>query len=1192
MIPKNLNHLIYLMKLSIGQLLLIALFCNLTFATDLKAQADNVFDVELELNVQNQSILKVFEEIESLTAFRFAVNKQILRGKPNVTIDELFLGKVLASISDQARLNFRQVNDVIAVTEAKGKETSPVEVPIYDKSLQGKVIDSATGDPLIGATVRVKGTSIGAITEVDGTFSLSVPDDADTLIISYIGFLSQEAAIGNLISFNISLDPDITSLNEVVVVGYGTRRKENLTGSVGQVGVDELGVRPNASVVATIQGTLPGLNIQTNNGDPRENAEINVRGFNSINGGSALVLIDGIEGNINLLNPSDIESVTVLKDAGSAAIYGARGAFGVVLVTTKKGREGKARIEFSSVIGVTSPAARTDYITDPVLYGRTIDAAQGGFNGSTLTGYTNDEDWNRLQRVANGEVAPWRELQANGTFKYYYNTDWYDYLFDERVFSNIYNLSVSGGSEKLKTYLSGRYFTTETINNIQDEDVKRYNLKSNIVFQANDWLEISNDIQYNGGDQNEFGGRARGWGQPWTHANNSLFAFQPTEIDGIPFDFVGQSTHASVEAGQTFREYEYDQFVNQIAAKAAPLEGLEINANYSFRFTDESFQQRLNRFDYLTGPSAELNTVGINRFTETEVESWYQAFNFYTSYAKLISDKHNFRLLAGYNYEDFNEDNITAEVGELFDPNFSSLNLGTELLRTLGGNSQWALQGVFGRFNYDFDRKYLLEVNARYDGSSRFPSETRYGFFPSVSLGWAASRENFWEPLQTTFSNFKVRASIGELGNQNIPLNTFSQLLSRGLTGWLEQGTQLNEVSAPSPLPANITWERIVTSNLGFDLGFFKNKLNFSLDMFRKDIKDMYLPGEPLPAVFGANEPRENNADLEVNGFEVSVGYQNSFKVMDSPLNFKVSANISDFTGRITKFSNPNGVLSSFYEGQELGEIWGYRVDGQFQSDDEAAAYQASFENPSANLGQVYNFAVNIAQNSDWQGLRAGDLRYLDLDGDGEISAGENTLQDPGDLQVIGNSMPNLPFGFTIGADWKGFDVFVQGTGVVSQDWYPRGRLFWGTYERPYVAFIRKDLVSQAWSPENPNGRFPQIERGYTGLSSNRQLSALNDHFLTNIGYMRFKNITLGYTLPQKITERIGVDRFRVYVSGENLFTINFGGLTRYLDPEQAGSGISFSDPNATFTNIGRDRDRVEDYPLGRTFFLGVQITL
>ncbi|HEU4609918.1 MAG TPA: SusC/RagA family TonB-linked outer membrane protein, partial [Chitinophagaceae bacterium] len=548
---------------------------------------------------------------------------------------------------------------------------------------------------------------------------------------------------------------------------------------------------------------------------------------------------------------------------------------------------------------------------------------------------------------------------------------------------------------------------------------------------------------------------------------------------------------------------------------------------------------------------------------------------------------HHFKIMLGMNNEDYESDNLVAEQGDLLFNDLANLNLGTNLLRADGSASNWAIAGYFGRFNYDFKNKYLLEVNARYDGSSRFPKESRWGLFPSVSAGWYLSRENFWEPIKNVVSSFKLRASYGKLGNQNIGLYTFSQILGLGQTTWLENGARLNYAGLPAPLPSAVSWESTRTIDFGVDMAFFNNRLTASFDWYEKNTSDMYLPGEPLPAVFGAAEPKENIASLRNRGFEFSVGYTNQFILGGSPLHFKATASVYNFEGVITKYPNPNGLMSTYWEGQKLGQIWGYHIDGQFQSDKEASDYQNTFANPSANLGKVYKFEMNTVQNTEWKGLKAGDIKYVDLDGDGSIDKGEYTLADHGDLQPIGNAMPQFPFGFSLSADWKGFDLSIAGAGIAHQDWYPTGDIFWGPYERPYLSFIRKDLPGNAWSPEHPEHTYPQIYRGYVSLGAERSLGEVNDYYLTNVGYLRIRNLTLGYTLPASLTKRIKVQNLRFYVSGENILTWRFGKLTRYIDPEQAGSGINYNNPGDAV-----DRARLEDYPIGKTFSAGLSLTL
>ena len=1008
---------------------------------------------------------------------------------------------------------------------------------------------------------------------------------------SIVGYKKKSIKLGNNTHVNVVMEIESTMGNDVVVVGYGTKKRANLTGAVDQISGDDIGLRPAPSIIGSLQGLLPGLNILSNSGNPGENPEINIRGFNSINGGAPLILIDGIQGDLDRVNPLDVESVTVLKDAASAAIYGARGAFGVILITTKKGKAGKVVVNYTDNFGMTTPIVRTDYITDPYVYGKTVDAALSGYNGTIYTGYT-DEDYAKEQQVANGTLAPFREKQANGTYKFFDKTNWYDLIFRKWQPSQTHNISLSGGNDKIQAYLSARSYNIGTIQNQVDASLKKYNIKGNLNFNVNKWLDISENMQVSTASQIEYAGSRTGYSSTGLYNGNTyyfLYPFMPSEIDGIPYDYNGYGEVAALAKRDNYNKRYSEQFVNTLSAIITPLKDLVINVDYSNTINHITNTIRENPITYLTSLKAQLSTVGINSLTELRNRNYYNALNVYGTYSKsLFNNAHHVKLLLGYNQEDYNADNVAAKQGNLLVSNLSSLNLGTNLIQATGSGSIWALKGYFGRFNYDFKDKYLLEVDARYDGSSRFPSVSRYGFFPSVSGGWFVSKENFFKPLEKVVSSLKLRSSYGQLGNQNIDLYSFSEILSTGQTGWIVNGSKLNYVSAPPPLPSVVSWENSKTIDFGTDLGFLGNKITASFDWYQKDISGMYVPGQPLPAVFGAPEPKENIASLRDRGFEFTLSYNAAFNVNKSPLHLKATLNLYNFTGIITKYPNPNGLMSSFYEGQKLGEIYGYHIDGQFQSDEEAQGYQNQFANPSADLGQVYKYVVNVVQNSQWKGLRAGDIKYVDVNGDGAINKGNNTLDDHGDLVDIGNSMPKFPFGFNLSATWKNFDLMVAGTGVVHQDWYPTGDIYWGSYERPYLSFIRKDLITNAWSADNPNNTYPQINRGYISLGALRSLGEVNDYYLTNVGYLRFKNVTLGYTLPEKLTKRINIQRLRLYLSGENILTFSFGHLTKYIDPETAGSGISYSNPG----NASNQARAGESYPLGKTYSVGLNLIL
>ncbi|MEL7833826.1 SusC/RagA family TonB-linked outer membrane protein [Fodinibius sp. Rm-B-1B1-1] len=1068
---------------------------------------------------------------------------------------------------------------------------------IYGQEVSGIVTDE-TDSLLPGVNIMVKGTGVGTSSDTEGVYSLAVPSMQDTLVFSFIGYKTQEVPIDGRSEIDVQMQLETVTGEEVVVVGYGTQRKENIVGAVGEAEVKDISTRPSADIASSLQGAVPGLNVRSSSGgDPSETPEINIRGFNSINGGDPLVLVDGIKEDLANVNPNDIESVTVLKDAQAAAIYGARGSFGVVLVTTKTGRKGEFEVEYSNNVGFTTNTARTDFVTDPYTYAQWADGAIGSYHSGCYVCYEG-EDWEIARQVGNGEREPFYEEQPDGTYKFYENNDYYDILFKDKRSHVMHNISVSGGSDKLQGVISGRIYEREKIQNIQDAEMKRYNLKLNLVATPYDWLELSAVSKFSSRFDEQYAGTKNGWGGAFGVSKwRDLFPNYPAFVDGEGVS-VGRTRNGYVgrlgalKEGAAHRQWQYENQTNTLKAIVNPIEELELNMDYSYNIerTDRTFSY--TPFSYLSGNELELvEDAGLNRHNEYRWKDYYKALNIYGTYTEDVADKHNVKLMLGFNQEVFDRDRVGARIEELLTKNKANISFGTEMLDMSGSTLEWALQGYFGRFNYNYDDKYLLEVNARYDGSSRFPKDNRWGFFPSVGVGWQVDNEAFWtSSLEEVVSSMKLRASYGKLGNQNVGVNTFRQLIGMGKKSWLVNGQEVNYASAPEPLPANIGWENITSTNIGVDIGFFEDKLTTSLDLYERNTSDMYLPGQPLPAVFGASEPRRNYASMRNRGFELTVGYNDQFDVMGDALSFNIQANVSNNKGVITKFDNPNGLLSTFFEGQELGEIWGYRIDGQFQSDEEAAAFQNKYG--TENLVEVYRGILDYGSNSDWNYLRGGDLKYVDVDGDGEINNGNNTLEDPGDLERIGNAMPQFPFGFNISAGWKNIDLSVIGQGVAKQHWYPSGPLYWATFHRPYVSFIRKDILDKVWDPEHPNDPdriYPQRQRAYNALSSGRMSANVNDHYLTNIGYLRIKNLTVGYTLPSTLTEKVDLKKVRIFFSGENLFTWRFGGLTEYLDPEEVGAHVSYSNPNGVSAKPARD---TQLYPMGKTYSAGVEISL
>ncbi|QKJ33045.1 TonB-dependent receptor [Mucilaginibacter mali] len=1153
------------------------------------------FGQRITLNENNVSLKRVIQDIEHQSGYVFFYDSKDVKQKVNVHISDASIEDVLAECLKNLPLSYK-IADKTILLQQKNLPTAIAEAPPVPITVKGKITDNK-GVPLIGATVSAKKANKAVVADVNGMFEIKDINSDEILIFSYTGYVTKQIPANDPGIANVVLEEDVKAMNEVVVVGYGTQKKENLTGAVSQISSTDIGYHATPNIANSLQGLLPGLNIQANTGNPGDKPDINIRGFNSVNGGSPLILIDGIQGDIDRVNPLDVETVSVLKDAASAAIYGARGSFGVILITTKKGKAGNTVVNYTNNIGRTTPIVRTDYISDPYEYGKIVDAFLSGYNGTTYTNYT-DADYAKERQVADGTLAPFNEKQADGTYKFFGKTNWYDLLFRKWAPSQTHNLSISGGNDKLQGYLSGRSYNTGTIQAGVDASLIKYNIKGNLNFKANKWLDISDNIQVSTADMTEYGGSKAGYVTNGSGIYNGntyyfLFPFMPSSIDGVPYDYNGYGEIAALGDKSSFQKTYSEQFVNTLSARLHPVKDLVVNIDYANTVNHVAVTTRENPITYLTTLKANLQTVGLNTLTEARNRNYYNALNVYGTYNKnLFNDTHHFKLLLGYNQEDFSSDNISAQQGNLLVSNLSSLNLGTNLIAANGSGSLWAIRGYFGRLNYDYKNKYLLEVNGRYDGSSRFPVTSRYGFFPSVSAGWYLSREDFFKPLEKTISSLKLRSSYGQLGNQNIDLYTFSQILSTGQTIWASNAVRFNYVGAPAPLPSVVTWENSKTIDVGADLGLFNDKFNVSFDWYEKNVSGMYVPGQPLPSVFGAPEPRENIASLRDRGFELQVSYNAGFDIAGSPFRLKSTISLYNFTGVITKYPNASGLMSAFYEGQKLGDIYGYHIDGQFQSDAEAAAYQAKFVNPATSLGQVYNYEINIVQNAQWKGLHAGDIKYVDVNGDGAINKGKNTLADHGDLVKIGNTMPKFPFGFNFAADWKNFDLMVAGTGVMHQDWYPTGDIYWGPYERPYLSFIRKDLIQNAWTPETPTNTYPQAVRGYASLGALRSLGEINDYYLTNVGYLRVKNLTLGYTLPVKLTQKVGIQKLRFYVSGENLFTWSFGHLTKYIDPETAGSGIDYSTPMNVSTSSSSIARAGESYPLGKVYSLGLSITL
>lgn len=1069
---------------------------------------------------------------------------------------------------------------------------SSMVLSAQNRSISGKVFDT-NEEPLIGVTVTIENTTIGAITDIDGAFTLQVPEGKVVLNVSYVGFVPQKVMVASGQSnVTVRLSEDAVLLNEVVVVGYGKQKKVNLTGAVASVGGEELENRVTKSLSSMLQGTVAGLNVTTSSGVPGSSASINVRGITSIHESEPLVLIDGAVGDIDRVNPNDVESISVIKDASAAAIYGARAAFGVILVTTKSGaaKDGKATVRYSGRFGWQAPTTSTDYETTGYWSVYTINQFWQANSGTLYVDYT-DQDmqelWNRVNDKTEHPDRPWVvEDVRNGRnqWVYYGNYDWWHSLYRDNRPMQQHNVSISGGKDDVKYFVSGSYDKQTGILRENPDIYRKYNLRSKIDFRINEWLTMSNNTSFYS-SQYSYLGDGDVENTLAYSARHALACFPQKNPDGswlysTPYlnykvangrhILLGENSHRNVERST--------DFTNTTRLVYAPIRELSFTGDFTYRQYQSRNTSRSNVMYYREYPDGELLSyatgAGANRLDEAVNTNQYYSTNIFGTYDDTFNQAHHLSVVGGMNYEAWKNKNISAYGENLVSTDLDDLDLvgqnaeGATITGVGGGQNEYALLGIFGRINYDYKSRYLFEVSGRYDGTSRFASGSRWGFFPSASAGWRISEESFFQPVRQWIDNLKVRGSFGSLGNQNISsYYSFARLISISSLGYtFGEGSVLPKYSSLSaPIASGMTWETAQQWDFGFDLTMLGNRLNLTVDGYIRDTKDMLTDGVDLPGVYGADLPDMNAADLRTKGYEITLNWRDRLTLGNKPFEYSVGLNLSDYKSVITKYDNENKTFAKdYYEGMEIGEIWGYVTDGLFQTDEEAKAYAEKV---------VLSYVLK-GQTGGWQ---AGDVKFVDLDGDGKVGIGSNNVDNPGDRKILGNSLPSFSYGISASAQWNGFDVsaFFQGTG--NHYWYPAGQSmpFWGPYSYPYLSFLQKDFLADVWTAENTDAYFP---RAMAYSASGGVLSNVNDRYLQNLRYLRFKNLTVGYTLPQSWTGKARIESVRIYFTGENLcYWSPLKKHSRYVDPEAA---IDRSD---AYNNAY--------YPWQKSFLFGIDVT-
>lgn len=1034
------------------------------------------------------------------------------------------------------------------------------------------VVNDAMG-PVIGASIVEKGnTGNGTITDIDGNFSLNVSSNS-TLIVSFVGYKAQEIPVAGKTFFTIDLKEDNEMLEEVVVVGFATQKKVNLTGSVGTATAKDIEARPVANAVQALQGVIPGLNISNsgNGGELNATKSIDVRGTgtvgkdasgNAFSSGSPLILIDGMEGDLNSINPQDIESISVLKDAAASSIYGSRAPFGVVLVTTKSGKSGRAQINYNMNMRYSTPIKMPDMANSYEFVNLFDDAEYNGsgkhlytdeyrqFVYDFMTGKSDDYIW------GNGSGGKWNyDYSAN-------NVNWLKEYYRNTAPSQEHNVSVSGGSDKMTYYLSANYMTQEGFMRYGTEDYDRYTITAKISAQLTKALKVDYSNRWVRTD----------YERP-TYMNDDFYNHilrraRPVRAVYDPNGYLmSDINYIGVMRDGGRHNEQKDAMAQQLKITVTPLKNWNIIGEMNIK-TDNNWnhwEQFVVYSHYKDNPEntyTALTSANKDQVSEYSLKTTYLNPTVYSNYNFSLKEKHNFTILGGFQAEIMKYRDMEGARTGLVTTDLPVLNLTTDAdSYTLKGlYKNWKNAGFFGRINYDYNGKYLVEGNLRYDGSSRFRRGNRWILTPSFSLGWNVARENFWEKLADVVEVFKLRVSYGELANQNTT-SWYPTYQTLGVTTnggkWLQNGALTSVASVPGLISTSLSWEKIKNTNIGFDFGALNNRLTGSFDYFWRKTKNMVGPGVELPAILGATVPSTNNTDLTTFGWELSIGWRDKV----GELGYGVKLNISDNQTRIDKYPNPTNSLSKYMAGELTGDIYGYTTIGIAKTQEEMDAHIASL--PKG--GQT-------AIGSKWE---AGDIMYADINGDGKIDNGSNTLDNMGDLKKIGNNTPRFRTGITLDAQWKGFDFSMFWQGVLKRDFDPgeNSMVFWGTTgSGQWWSTSFKDHMDYFRAEDTASPLGANVNAYYPRPLFNNKNHKTQTAYLQNAAYMRLKNLQLGYTLPKSLINKIGLQNVRVYVSGENLLTIT--GLSDTMDPETAG--------------IGKQGGTV--YPLSRVYSFGLSV--
>ena len=1118
---------------------------------------------QVTLSETNTPLKKVFAAMHKQTGYLFFYDLKDLKAARPVTINvnNADLERTLDLCFKDQPLTYAIVNKTVVIKK-KTEEVKPAppEEAAPPIEITGTVTNSK-GEPLAGVTVYVKGSRRGGTTDEHGSFKIIVTSSKDLVLeFSIVGYESQTVKVGDPNAVRVVLKEAIADLSSIVIVGYGSQKRENLTGAVATVGSKELDSRPLVNVAQGLQGLVPNLNIDLGSGRPGTPATFNIRGITSVNSnggqGGPLVMVDGVQMDPNLINPGDIESVTVLKDAASAAIYGSRGAYGVILITTRNGKKNSpTHLNYSGSYTITRPTRLPRHLNsvDYINMHREADRNGQMSGGNTASfPFTEEDSIMAAKYFADPKNNPTGYPDPGNSSKYRYvgNTDWVKVLYPGWAPQQQHNLSVAGGSDKTSYIGSLGYFDQKGMLKPGHEDYQRINPSIKVNTEATPWLNLNlkatlnhlRNERSNAPTNSNSNSYIQGDGRP------NMPVYNP---NGTDYSGQGNWTNPVAVLAQNGRDI---LTANDLwftgGAVLTPMKHVKVNADYTYN-NYSGFQQKVQK----QFPEYGVDHVMVDYYpwtypdatTEISNNNNYTALNLFANYENTFSKLHYFKATVGYNQESRHYKMINTQAKNLIDPGTPFIGLNSDPKPSVYGyDYEWALNGLLYRLNYIFSDKYLLEIDGRYDGTSAFPDGKRFVWSPSASAGWRISEENFFQPAKEVVNDLKLRVSYGKLPNQKFDplypsdatIYPYVGLMPSGQSGYVF-GSQLNTVvGAPGLVSPGFTWENVTTKDVGLDFTLLRQRLTGSFDWYARETTNMLVSGQPLPGVLGTAAPSKNAASLMTKGWELNLTWNDK---IGKDFSYSVRFGLSDYTAKITKYDlNPTKSLGDYYVGQKFNEIWGFVTDGYFKSDAEAAAYDQS------QLSGVTQMA--------------GDVKYADLDKNGKISYGDNTVSNPGDQKIIGNKTPRYQYGFNLKVQYKNFDlaVFVQGVG--KRDYMPGDNAFWGFQSEWSVPFV---YMKDHWTPQNPNAYFPRLR---FGGGSNFQTQT---KYLQSAAYTRLKNLSIGYTLPTEMLSRIKLKSLRIYATGQNLFEITK--MFKAYDPETIG---------------------FQTYPLSRSVSFGLQLGL